>query len=1077
MTVANELILHRPRLLRRVQAALRRGHVAIIAPGGYGKTVLLHALATQRPDSHYLPLTAADADLAMLQARLNSLIAQPKATLLLDDIQHLADVSETRAWLMRQLVESPCRFVLCGRQLDLPASPEPLIHFSVTDLAFTPQESRALLSDYPVDTARAWHARIAGWPLALALLSRIPETSLDISSDQTRLFDHLAQSFFTDLPPDLLRFVRLTAIPLRFNVELAALLVEDNEAAAQVTLAEVQRRQLFLETISDSSQTSSWFRYHELVRDFLVSSAPLDPLPLYERVIHWFDQRDDFEQAIEHALLGRLYELAAQLLLEVPPNFAREQGRHLTYRRWVLSLPNPVLAANLTLLTQLSQYLFSVRDFIDEAWQHLHRVLALAEQTNNQAMALKARSRLGLFHYRHGQYDQALQTLGPLRANPALLPEDRRLVLRALSNSLAEVGRYRQARRIFLEAIHLARDENDLEEELFNRQNLALNGLMPLGDFAAAAEHLQTALDHYANAPGLRLRCLLITCDLHLRKGDWAGLEAALQEMDALSRQLDVVETADQLWPSFYWAVLEIGQGRLTAARESLNRFASLIIGDYSMALICRDWLESWLLRRQGRLREVIQLAETVLANSSDVPYYRSQIALCRDIARQHLLTPTDPPLAFHPEIINFIRWRARADLVHLRALLALDCWRCSNPRWRRHARAALRALQRPGFERLLTARDPDLGASFWTMCLAAGLEIEQAVAALKEIGQIEPVLALLDPSPTPSPKKGGELLPLSFQERGLEGEVRARAAQALAAIGHEAAIPALAEALQREPDAAAAAALEAALTRLETLPPPFLEVQLLGDFAVQRDGRPIAPAVWPRPIVRRLFQYFALQRGQRLPRDRILDDLWPDTTPQSAWSTFRTVYSRLRSVLEPFLRPKAPSRYFMVEGDTYCFDPFQRVSVDVEQFERLVRTTLAQAGQHDLPPLNDDLLAALARWQPLLPDLPYEEWLIARREQLHTLYVEGCLYAAQAYLVHNELHQAMLWARQVIAEAPWLEEAYQILMRGHARLDERSLALKVYETAVAALERELGASPSRLTRWLAERLRRGEEI
>lgn len=61
------------------------------------------------------------------------------------------------------------------------------------------------------------------------------------------------------------------------------------------------------------------------------------------------------------------------------------------------------------------------------------------------------------------------------------------------------------------------------------------------------------------------------------------------------------------------------------------------------------------------------------------------------------------------------------------------------------------------------------------------------------------------------------------------------------------------------------------------------------------RDGRLIPDSDWPRPVTRRLAQYFALHRGVPLPRDQILDDLWPDLPPAKAWSNFRTVYSQLR--------------------------------------------------------------------------------------------------------------------------------------------------------------------------------------
>lgn len=57
------------------------------------------------------------------------------------------------------------------------------------------------------------------------------------------------------------------------------------------------------------------------------------------------------------------------------------------------------------------------------------------------------------------------------------------------------------------------------------------------------------------------------------------------------------------------------------------------------------------------------------------------------------------------------------------------------------------------------------------------------------------------------------------------------------------------------------------------------------------------------------------------------------------------------------------------------------------------------------------------------------------------------------------------------------MEEGYQALMRAWARLGQRSQALKVYQQAIEALQRELRAASSPLTRWLARRLQEGEPI
>ncbi|HFQ93809.1 MAG TPA: hypothetical protein ENK32_07355 [Anaerolineae bacterium] len=243
------------------------------------------------------------------------------------------------------------------------------------------------------------------------------------------------------------------------------------------------------------------------------------------------------------------------------------------------------------------------------------------------------------------------------------------------------------------------------------------------------------------------------------------------------------------------------------------------------------------------------------------------------------------------------------------------------------------------------------------------------------------------------------------------------------------------------------------------------------------RGSQPIPAASWYRPIVLRLFQYFAINAGRPLPKEKILDDLWPDTDPAKAWATFRTVYSRLRKLIEPYMRPKAANRYISLNSDTYTFDPDGQAYIDVVQFQQIVGHALHNRDTRAVSTIPKPLVETLQSYAPLLPDLPYAEWLLEPRQRVQELYVEGCLFLAQAYLVQGENGTAVTWARQTITAAPWLEEAYQLLMRGYARQGQRTLALHVYNEAAANLKRELNLEPSPLTQQLADSLRTGKSI
>lgn len=1049
-------LLTRPRLLRSLQAALRSSHVLIIAPAGYGKTVLLRSLAAQQPHTYYLSLSSADVDLPHLRSRLEEVrqLARhaPQTTLLLDDVQHLQEGPESLDWLATQLRHRTPRLVLAGRWIPIPAiralaTERGWAILDASDLAFTPSESQVFLKQRYADTPElmaTWHERTGGWPLALALLARVQATPDPRPIAEVELFAYLARTLAQTLPLELLRFWTLTAVPLRFNDELAAELLGPG-GDAMTLRQEIQRHNLFLEP----AEEPGWFRYHELIREFLLQQATVDLRPIFHQVVTWFEAHDDLEMAIEHALAGGLQDRAARLILQLPPEFTKIEGRVWTFRRWITSLSDDVHTAYPDLLIRLVSSVHETGGW-PEARAYSERVRRLAEVTDDPALRHRALQAIGMLHFLDGDYKESLATLNQLLADPTCDDAMRARVTKTVAENLAGLGRVHEASRAYTQATELAEAVGDEALAMYARHNHIVLVLTQRGAFETARALMERNAAYVKESRPYEVGAYLVEwCELCIAMGDWDELQARLANLEALADQLEERIDDDMYWLCTYRGFLETGRGDFAKAQAALDRAMTFAGGD-PLSVIWLALAQAWLFRRQGRCEDAVRHAEEALTHPGAWPAYRAALALERDIA----LADRDAPL--HPETENLIWLRARAQLVRLRALLALRCWRRDDPRWRRHVYAALFGLKAPGYEHLLTHRDPDLGAAFWALLLAEGIAVDQAIAGLQATSKLEAVLPLLEHQAPPA---------------------RVRVAQALAAIGREEAMPVLTAALSAERDREVIAALEAALTHLESQPPPPLKVKLLGDFALWRGGQPIPDGAWQRPIVRRLFQYFALHRGVPLSRDRILDDLWPQSDPQKAWTTFRTVHSRLRRVLEPYMRPKSHCRYMAVEGEIYQFDPRDIIEVDVETFEATVQGALEAAQEQDVPPLPEDLLTALEGWEPLLPELPYEEWLLEPRERLRELYIEGCLYVAQTLLIHGRPGEAADWARRTVQAAPWLEEGYQALMRAYARQGQRALALKTYNEAMEALRHELDVEPSPLTQWLAERLKRGEEV
>jgi DNA-binding SARP family transcriptional activator/DNA polymerase III delta prime subunit len=1044
--------LFRQRLHHKLQHALSGDHLLIAAPPGYGKTVLLQQAAAVRPHSYYFLLTADDRDTAVLQHRLRPR-QQPGHTLLLDDIHLLAESEIATAWLADQLSQTDWRYVLSGRfipeQLVTALAKGQAVRWEEAELLFAPEESQALLagSDGPHEDWASWHAQLEGWPLGLGLLARLPDARQARKLARQQLFIYLAQELFEHLPVELYQFMRLTAVPLQFTDALAAHLL--NSPDTSHLRQEIQRHNLFLY----ENEQPGHFRYHDLIRDYLLAQED-EQQGHWQKTIAWFEAQGDLPQAIEHALAAGWPEEAARLINLVSPDYIYESDRYLTYKRWGEALSDEVRRRYPRILYNLGDFLFFLDDYQTAARRYMAEALAAAASQGDRRLTLMARWRLVYFELDADEATEAALAELELLSRE---PEVALFASQTYAMALADQGRFFQAAGVLRQAIFLADSQGEWERVWRMRAFMALIALLPMGRFAQAAAHFNGALAYFANEPGRQYVTRQNNNELHFASANWAALTDNLAEIDALERQLEIPAVYNLTWISYYRGLWAAGLGDFPAANEHLDAMQGSFNPGDRRCEIPLARARSWTLRRQGELAQAVALAAAELAQPPVFPHYRALLALEHDIAAAFLFLDGErPAFTLLPDTTALMQMRTRPDLARLRALLALVCYHRGDGRWRRHFQAALYALKLPYHERLLTDRDPELGGRFWQLAVITGLAVAQAGAALRRLNQPELLYPLLAHKQT---------------------AVRQRAGRILGEMGSEAAMPHLSQAIEREKDKGMKAGLTAVLAHLESLPPPSLHVQLMGDFRLTRDGRVIPDSDWPRPVTRRLAQYFALHWGVPLPRDQILDDLWPDLPPDKAWSNFRTIYSQLRRVVEPYMRPKAESRYFSLEGERYLFDPGGYVTVDMVEFEAAVRQTIASAANHPLPPLPDELLHSLENWQPLLPELAYEEWLLAARERLETTYIEGCLYVARGLLSYGRPAKAVVWARRAVAKAPWLEEGYRALMRAYARQDKRSLALKTYEEAARALQQELNVEPSAMTQWLVTRLQNNEEI
>ncbi|MGH2534548.1 MAG: AfsR/SARP family transcriptional regulator, partial [Thermomicrobiales bacterium] len=247
----------------------------------------------------------------------------------------------------------------------------------------------------------------------------------------------------------------------------------------------------------------------------------------------------------------------------------------------------------------------------------------------------------------------------------------------------------------------------------------------------------------------------------------------------------------------------------------------------------------------------------------------------------------------------------------------------------------------------------------------------------------------------------------------------------------------------------------------------PPLRAALLGPVALTVGERPILDDVRSRRGARSLLLLLLLTPGHRLPRERILDRLWPEATPDAAEAALRKAVHTLRRVLEPNLTDGRASRYVEAVADTVAICPVTGLWVDVDAFE----AALAAARVAPLPKRRAGLVAALALYRGhLLEAEPAVDWVNPRREELRGARREAVLHLARLDLDAGEASASFLEA--LIADEPTDEAAVRALMRAFAAAGQRDAALRRYEGAVEALRVDLDVDPSNETRALAAEIR-----
>lgn len=241
-----------------------------------------------------------------------------------------------------------------------------------------------------------------------------------LSMEREHLFAYLIKEVFSR-EPEAYAFLKEGVVLKRMTPELCNGLLDISDAAAR--LSYLERQGLFV--THDGRETDRSYSCHPMLREMLYEELRTHDTERFQqlhlRAMQLFQNEDDYEQAIAHALAAQAYEQAAGLI-----EGARRQvwtdGYFTTFADWIDALPQEVVVRHPGLLLARATIFLSTREHT-AALPLLDQAFTASRELQDQDPMLKAELLIarGTMLFQQGEYRKAQELCEQVLA---LIPED-----------------------------------------------------------------------------------------------------------------------------------------------------------------------------------------------------------------------------------------------------------------------------------------------------------------------------------------------------------------------------------------------------------------------------------------------------------------------------------------------------------------------------------------------------------------------------------------------------------------------------------------------------------------------------
>ena len=244
----------------------------------------------------------------------------------------------------------------------------------------------------------------------------------------------------------------------------------------------------------------------------------------------------------------------------------------------------------------------------------------------------------------------------------------------------------------------------------------------------------------------------------------------------------------------------------------------------------------------------------------------------------------------------------------------------------------------------------------------------------------------------------------------------------------------------------------------------PHLRINTLGGFLVFRGNHLMEEKEWDRHLSKYLLMAIASYGTQKIPKDLLMDDLWPDANLASASANLKLTLHRLRKSVEPFHDDEFNSSYIHLH-ENYIFLDEELCHVDTDQFLSLINKGEEKEKAGNFKEALSFYTEAIGAYKGhFLPEVSDASWADRRREELREKFIELLNNLAKLYEKQGAMKKGISSYKKAINADPLIEESYQKLMILCRNVGMQNEALKTYEACEKALKAGLKSKPEPTT-------------